>query len=111
MGRRRTVCIYVDSELVEEVAKAAEAQGVSLSGLVEDALRLYVVYVLRRPEPQARSRKKAGREKPAGNARREEFPANNSLQSASSPPPPPPAPQLPPHLQNNAWIAVLRSRH
>jgi len=114
VGRRRTVCIYVDSELVEEAAKAAEAQGVSLSGLVEEALRLYVAYVLRRPEPRRGRAKKADREAPTGNAHREAFPAGSSLQGASSPPPSPPpppsTPQLPPHLQNNAWVAVLRSR-
>ncbi len=109
MGRRKTVCIYVDAELVEEAAKAAEAQGTSLSGLVEEALRLYVLYVLRRPEP----RKRAGRRKPpAGSPRREAAPAVNEppLQGSASVAPQSAPPQLPPHLQNNAWVAVLRSR-
>jgi len=112
VGRKRTVCIYIDAKLVEEAAKAAEERGASLSGLVEDALRLYAAYVLRRPEPQARKgrARSAGRETPTGNARREDFPVNTSLQDAPAPPPPSPAPQLPPHLQNNAWVAVLRSR-
>jgi len=122
--KRRTVCVYVDAELVEEAAKAAEAQGLSLSGLAEEALRLYVLYVLRRPEPRRRrGGKKASREKPAGkpqqgSTHREDFPVGNSLQGyasaaaqgAAPAPPPQDAAQLPLHLQNNAWIAVLRSR-
>jgi hypothetical protein len=116
--KRRTVCVYIDAELVEEAAKAAEAQGLPLSGLVEEALRLYVLYVLRRPEP--RRTKKAGREKPAGKTQqgsphRDDFPVSISLQGSAAAqgapaPPPQDAAQLPPHLQNNAWIAVLRSR-
>jgi len=121
--KRKTICVYIDAELVEEAAKAAEAQGLSLSGLVEEALRLYVLYVLRRPEPRRRGgAKKVGR-KPAGkpqqgSPRREDFPVGNSLQgyasaaaqSAAPAPPPQDAVQLPPHLKNNVWIAVLRSR-
>jgi hypothetical protein len=117
VGRRKTVCIYIDAELVEEAAKVAEERGVSLSWIVEDALRLYVAYVLRRPEPQARRTKKVGRKKPpAETSRREVFSADSlresSLQScATDVPQGASAPhQLPPHLQNNAWIAVLRSR-
>jgi len=108
--KRKTVCIYVDAELVEELTKAAKEQEVSLSALVEDALRLYVLYVLRRPEPRRGRAKKANREPPTGKPHREVIPAGNpcepSLQSCPQQAPP----QLPPHLQNNAWIAVLRSR-
>lgn len=114
MGRRKTICVYVDAELVEEAVKAAEAQGASLSGLVEEALRLYVLYVLRRPEPQARARR-AGRKPPAGSPRREATPADSPRESspqggASAALQDVPQAQLPPHLRNNAWIAMLRSR-
>jgi hypothetical protein len=117
VGRRKTVCIYIDAELVEEAAKAAEERGASLSCIVEDALRLYVLYVLRRPEPQARRTKKAGREKPPAEAPSREGASADSLRESSlqsraaDTPQGASAPhQLPPHLQNNAWIAVLRSR-
>ena len=125
--KRKTVCVYIDAELVEEAAKAAEEQELPLSGLVEEALRLYVLYVLRRPEPRRRGgRKKADRGtstgKPhQGSPHREDFPVSPSLQGYASaaaqgaPAPPPQEPpqdaaQLPPHLKNNVWIAVLRSR-
>jgi hypothetical protein len=118
VGRRKTVCIYIDAELVEEAAKAAEERGTSLSWIVEDALRLYVAYVLRRPEPQARRTKRTGRRKPPAEttSRREVLSAGSlhesSLQSYTSAAPQSTSAlhQLPPHLQNNAWIAVLRSR-
>ena len=113
--RRKTLCIYVDAGLADEAAKAAEERGVSLSWLVEDALRLYVLYVLRRPEPQARRARRAGRRPPSS---RGEAPADSpcgpqGCASAAAPQSgsdPQASPQLPPHLQNNAWIAVLRSR-
>ena len=114
--RRKTLCIYVDAGLAGEAAKAAEERGVSLSWLVEDALRLYVLF-LRRPEPQARRAKRAGRKPPSGR-REEAAPADSpcgpqGCASAAAPQSgsdPQASPQLPPHLQNNNWIAVLRSR-
>jgi hypothetical protein len=114
--KRKTVCIYVDAELVEEAAKAAEERGTSLSSLVEEALRLYVAYVLRRPpEPRARRAKRVNRKPQAEGAPREAASAGGSSlhtydASQSSPHAPAASPQLPPHLQNNAWVAVLRSR-
>jgi hypothetical protein len=82
VGRKKTVCLYLDAELLAEAAELAKARGQSLSGLVEDVLRLYVA--LGRPKEVA-------------------------------PPPPPPQPQpqeppQPPHLLNNAWVSVLRSK-
>jgi hypothetical protein len=106
--KKKTVCIYIDAELVEEAAKAAEERGVPLSWLVEDALRLYVLYVLRRPEPPKKA-KRASKKPQAGDAHREAV-GESSPHNESSPHAPAAPPQLPPHLQNNAWIAVLRSR-
>jgi predicted transcriptional regulator len=109
VGRKKTVCVYVDSELVEEMTKTAEAQGVSLSWLIEDAVRLYVTYLLRRPEPQARrARRATSRQKPhTESTYKEPTPVAKPsepppYQSASAP--------LPPHLLNNVWISILRSR-
>ena len=86
---KKTVCLYLDPELVEEAAKLAEERNMSLSDLAEEVLRLYVAFS--RPWPGRRPPPPQGRAPPA-------------------PPPPPPPQQLPPHLQNNPWVSVLRSR-
>jgi len=83
VGKRKTVCLYVDAELLAEAAELAKAREVSLSRFVEDALRLYVAYTrLSQPKKEA------------------------------APPPPqtPGPPAQPPHLLNNAWVSVLRAR-
>lgn len=109
--RRRTVCLYLDSGLLEEARKTAEAQGASLSELAEEAISLYLQLLGRLGRAPPRS----ARGRPAAEAPT----ARPPQPSAPSPPPTtppaaPPAPQLPPsappHLQNNAWVAVLRSR-
>jgi hypothetical protein len=87
---KKTVCLYLDPELVEEAAKLAEERNMSLSGLAEEVLRLYVAFSQLRP----------GRRPP---------PPQGNVPLAPPPPPPPPQ-QLPPHLQNNPWVSVLRSR-
>jgi hypothetical protein len=84
VGRKKTVCLYLDAELLAEAAELAKVRNTSLSGFAEEALRLYVAYArLSQPKKEA------------------------------APPPPqqsdqPPA--QPPHLLNNAWISVLRAR-
>jgi hypothetical protein len=86
VGRKKTVCLYLDVDLLAEAAELAKARDTSLSGLVEEALRLYVVYArLGRPKKEA------------------------------APPTPPPQtpgqpPAQPPHLLNNAWVSMLRAR-
>jgi len=93
VGRKKTVCLYLEVELVKEVAQLAEEQNVSLSGLAEEALRLYVAFLKSRPQSKRQPRPPPPQE--------------------HTPPPPLPAPpphQLPPHLQNNPWISVLRSK-
>jgi IS605 OrfB family transposase len=93
VGRKKTVCLYLEAELVKEVAQFAEEQNVSLSGLAEEALRLYVAFLKSRPRPKLQPRPPP----PQGH----------------TPPPPPPTPpshHLPSHLQNNPWISVLRSK-
>ncbi len=84
MGRKKTMCLYLDAELLAEAAELAKARNTSLSGLVEDALRLYIAYArLSQPKKDA---------------------APAPLQPSSQPP------AQPPHLLNNAWVSVLRAR-
>jgi hypothetical protein len=86
VGRKKTVCLYLDVELLAEAEELAKARNTSPSGLAEEALRLYVVYArLSQPKKEA------------------------------APPTPPPQPSSqppaqPPHLLNNAWVSVLRAR-
>jgi hypothetical protein len=86
VGRKKTVCLYLDAELLAEAAELAKARNTPLSRLAEEALRLYVVYArLLQPKKEA------------------------------APPTPPPRPSSqppaqPPHLQNNAWVSMLRAR-
>jgi len=84
VGRKKTVCLYLDVELLAEAAELAKARNTTLSRFVEEALRLYAVYArLSQPKKEA------------------------------APPPPQPSsqpPAQPPHLQNNAWVSVLRAR-
>jgi hypothetical protein len=86
VGRKKTMCLYLDAELLAEAAELAKARNTSLSRLVEEALRLYVAYTrLVQPKKEA------------------------------APPTPPPRPSSqppaqPPHLQNNAWVSMLRAR-
>jgi hypothetical protein len=86
VGRKKTVCLYLDVELLAEAAELAKARNTSLSRLAEDALRLYVVYTrLVQPKKEA----------------------------AQPPPPPQPSsrpPAQPPHLVDNAWVSFLRAR-
>jgi len=86
VGRKKTVCLYLDAELLAEAAELVKARGTSLSGFVEEALRLYVIYMrLIQPKKEV----------------------------ASPTPPPQPSsqpPAQPPHLLNNAWVSVLRAR-
>ena len=111
--RRRTVCLYLDSSLLEEARKAAEVRGASLSELAEEAISLYLQLFdqLRTPHRAAGGRPAA--EAPTARPPQPSAPSP-SLPTTPPPPPTPPAPQLPPsappHLQNNAWVAVLRSR-
>jgi hypothetical protein len=44
VGRKKTVCLYLDAELLAEAAELAKARNTPLSGFVEDVLRLYVAY-------------------------------------------------------------------
>jgi hypothetical protein len=86
VGRKKTICLNLDVELLAKAAELAKARNTSLSGLVEEALRLYVAYArLDRPKKEA------------------------------APPTPPPQPSSqppaqPPHLLNNAWVSMLRAR-
>jgi len=100
---KRTLCIYVDVEVVAEAKKLAEELGISLSQLAEEALAVYTAALTRRTKkalPQQRQR------------------PSPQQQPTSQPPPHPPPPataaQLPPNapafLQNNVWVAALRSR-
>jgi hypothetical protein len=87
VGRKKTVCLYFDAELLVEAAELAKARNTSLSRLVEDALRLYVVYMR------------------LGQLKKEAAPPTPpQLQPSSQPP------AQPPHLLNNVWVSVLRAR-
>jgi len=86
VGRKKTACLYLDAELLAEAAELAKARNMSLSGLAEEALRLYVVYArLVQPKKEAAS-------------------------PAAPPQTPGQPPAQPPHLLNNAWVSVLRAR-
>lgn len=86
MGRKKTVCLYVDAELLAEAAELAKVRNTSLSGFVEEVLRLYVAYTrLSQPKKEA-----APPEAP--------------------PQPPSQPPAQSPHLLNNVWVSVLRAR-
>jgi len=86
---KRTLCLYIDTEVAAEAKKLAEELGISLSQLAEEALAVYTSALTRRTK------------KP---------------QQPPAPPPPPPPPvaappsNVPAFLQNNAWIAALRSK-
>lgn len=87
MGRKKTICLYLDVGLLTEAAELAKARDTSLSGLVEEALRLYVAYA-RLSQPK---------------------------KEAAPPTPPPPqsssqSPAHPPHLLNNDWVLALRAK-
>jgi outer membrane biosynthesis protein TonB len=92
---KRTLCLYIDAEVAAEAKKLAEELGISLSQLAEEALAIYTATLTRRtkkPQPQ---------------------PQQQQLSPQQPPPPPPPAtppPNAPAFLQNNAWIAALRSK-
>ena len=86
VGRKKTVCLYLDAELLAEAAELAKVRNASLSGFVEEALRLYVVYA-RLVQPK-----------------KEAVPPTPPPQTPSQPP------AQPPHLLNNAWVSVLRAR-
>jgi hypothetical protein len=84
VGRKKTMCLYLDAELLAEAAELAKARDTSLSGLVEEALRLYVAYArLGRPKKEA---------------------------APPTPPPPQPSSQPPAQLLNNAWVSMLRAK-
>jgi pyruvate/2-oxoglutarate dehydrogenase complex dihydrolipoamide acyltransferase (E2) component len=87
---KRTLCLYIDAEVAAEAKKLAEELGISLSQLAEEALAVYTAALTRRtkktqPQPQQQP----------------------------PPQPPPPAaapPNAPAFLQNNAWVAALKSK-
>ncbi len=79
------MCLYLDAELLAEAAELAKARNTSLSGFVEEALRLYVAYARLQPKKEAAS-------------------------PTASPQTPGQPPAQPPHLLNNAWVSVLRAR-
>jgi pyruvate/2-oxoglutarate dehydrogenase complex dihydrolipoamide acyltransferase (E2) component len=93
---KRTLCLYIDAELAAEAKKLAEELGISLSQLAEEALAVYTAALTRRtkktqPQPQQQPPPQP---------------------PPPSPPPPPAAapPNAPAFLQNNAWVAALRSK-
>ena len=93
---KRTLCLYIDAEVAAEAKKLAEELGISLSQLAEEALAVYTAALTRRtkkPQPQPQHQPPPQPPPP-------------------SPPPPPAAvpPNAPAFLQNNAWVAALRSR-
>jgi hypothetical protein len=84
VGRKKTVCLYLDVELLAAAAELAKARDTSLSGLVEEALKLYVVYTrFSQPKKEA---------------------------APPTPPPPQPSSQPPAQLLNNAWVSMLRAK-
>jgi pyruvate/2-oxoglutarate dehydrogenase complex dihydrolipoamide acyltransferase (E2) component len=93
---KRTLCLYIDAEVAAEAKKLAEELGISLSQLAEEALAVYTAALTRRtkktqPQPQQQPPPQP---------------------PPPSPPPPPAAapPNAPAFLQNNAWVAALRSK-
>jgi len=80
---KRATSLYLDQALVEEAKREAQARGVSLSAVVEEALRLYLAV------------KKAAAGGPPAVAR----PAHSVVEAAA-----------PAALAGNQWVAVLRRR-
>jgi hypothetical protein len=80
VGRKKTVCLYLDVELLSKAAELAKARNTSLSRLVEDALRLYVTLF------------------------------SQLKKEATPPTPPPQPSSQPPHLLNNMWVSMLRAK-
>ncbi len=102
---KRTICLYIDAEVAAEAKKLAEELGISLSQLAEEALAVYTAALTRRtrkPQPQPQQQPQ------------QPPPQQSPPQPQPPPPPPAAASQLPPNvpafLQNNAWVAALRSR-
>jgi pyruvate/2-oxoglutarate dehydrogenase complex dihydrolipoamide acyltransferase (E2) component len=93
---KRTLCLYIDAEVAAEAKKLAEELGISLSQLAEEALAVYTAALTRRTKKtQSQPQQQPPPQPPP-----------------PSPPPPPAAgpPNAPAFLQNNAWVAALRSR-
>jgi pyruvate/2-oxoglutarate dehydrogenase complex dihydrolipoamide acyltransferase (E2) component len=95
---KRTICLYIDAEVAAEARKLAEELGISLSQLAEEALAVYTAALTRRTRKTQRQQL-------------------SSQPPPQLPPPPPPQPAAsqpqptaPAFLQNNAWVAALRSR-
>jgi hypothetical protein len=86
VGRKKTVCLYLDAELLAEAAELAKARNTSLSGFVEEALRLYVVYTR-----FSRPKKEAAPPTPPPQL------SNQSLIQSQ-------------HLLNNTWVSILRAK-
>jgi hypothetical protein len=99
---KRTLCLYIDAEVVAEAKKLAEELGISLSQLAEEALAVYTAALIRRTKktlPQ----------------QRQHSPQQQPTSQPPLPPPPPatatqPPPNAPAFLQNNVWVAALRSK-
>jgi hypothetical protein len=85
VGRKKTTCLYLDVKLLAEAAELAKARNTSLSGFVEEALRLYVAYARLQPKKEV-------------------------VQPTLPPQPSSQPPAQPPHLLNNVWVSVLRAR-
>jgi pyruvate/2-oxoglutarate dehydrogenase complex dihydrolipoamide acyltransferase (E2) component len=93
---KRTLCLYIDAEVAAEAKKLAEELGISLSQLAEEALAIYTAALTRRtkkPQPQPQQQ-----------------PPPQPPPLATPPPPAAAPPNAPAFLQNNAWVAALRSK-
>jgi len=91
---KRTLCLYIDAEVVAEAKKLAEELGISLSQLAAALIRR-----TKKTLPQ----------------QRQHSPQQQPTSQPPLPPPPPatatqPPPNAPAFLQNNVWVAALRSK-
>ncbi len=102
---KRTLCLYIDAEVAAEAKKLAEELGISLSQLAEEALAVYTAALTRRTKRQQQQPRQQPQQPPPQQSPPQPQPPSPPQSAASQLPP-----NVPTFLQNNAWVAALRSK-
>jgi metal-responsive CopG/Arc/MetJ family transcriptional regulator len=99
---KRTKCITIDVSLLAETEEAAARLGVTLSALVEEALRMYL---------RTQEGLKAVAERLAAVENMLKQCLQKAVETRREPPHTPAEAQKPPQaLNNNIWVEILRRR-